>query len=667
VSGPDLGQVFRDEAAERLDEMDAALLAAESGRAGPEAIDLLFRHAHTLKGTAGFVGRDDVGELAHAMEDVLEQVRSAGAFPARLVSVLLGAVSALRSMVTDGGETPPGLLTELARARNEMAARSPDEPDGPSGEPPDGSPDGTSAGAAAGTTGTDKRLLRVPASKIDHLIDVVAEVIQVRAHELGETDPDDEAPLPAGTGEPGDGQAAARMLDDLRDTAVGLRTLPLATICGAMPRVVRDLAATTGKEADFVLTGGDTELDRVVLETLSEPIAHLLRNAVSHGIETPAERQAAGKPRRGRIELRAVPRGSVVEVAVADDGRGVSAEAVARAGGAGSLTELLTRPGYSTAGEVSDAAGRGVGLDAVREHVRSFGGTLEVRSEPGMGTEVVLLLPLALSLMDVLIVQRAGALFAVPLPAVAEVVTAGPAASLQGQRMLTIRERPLPLADLAALIGAAAPPLPERPPALVIKTSERTIAVACDALAGQQEIAVKPLGPLLAGAGSFLGAAVLSDGNIALLIDPHALAAVSRERGGGLPGAAEAGRQPAPVILVAEDSFTARELQRTILETAGYQVLTARDGREALDVLGREPAVALVVTDLEMPQVGGLDLTRAIRADPARSSLPVVVVTAHGSEEDVRRGIEAGADAYMAKRSFDQHALLATVERLVGR
>jgi two-component system, chemotaxis family, sensor kinase CheA len=449
--------------------------------------------------------------------------------------------------------------------------------------------------------------------------------------------------------------------------AVGLRTLPLATICGAMPRVIRDLAAATGKDVDFVLSGGDTELDRVVLETLSEPLAHLLRNAVTHGVETPAERESAGKPRRGRIELRALTRGSIVEAAVADDGRGVSAATAAQAGSAGSLTDLLTRPGYSTAGEVSDTAGRGVGLDAVREHVRSFGGSLEIRSEPGRGTEVILLLPLALSLMDALIVERGAALFAVPLPSVTEVLTATGAASVQGQRTLTVRDRPLPLADLASLIGAAAPPLPERPPALVIKTAERTIAVACDALVGQQEIAVKPLGPLLAGAGAFLGAAVLGDGRIALLIDPHALVTSGNRDRGGLPGGTDADRPAAPTILVAEDSFTARELQRTILETAGYQVLTARDGREALDVLGREPEVALVVSDLDMPRVGGLELTRAIREDPARSSLPVIIVTAHGSQEDVRRGIEAGADAYMAKRSFDQHALLATVERLVGR
>jgi two-component system chemotaxis sensor kinase CheA len=215
--------------------------------------------------------------------------------------------------------------------------------------------------------------------------------------------------------------------------------------------------------------------------------------------------------------------------------------------------------------------------------------------------------------------------------------------------------------------------------------------VSCDALIGQQEVVVKPLGPLLAGIAGYLGAAILGDGRIALLVEPSfiasrqhrspasalALAPATREpaREPAAPATSEAAGDPgddsadsdARKILVAEDSFTVRELQRTILQAAGYQVVTARDGREALNLLRRNADVALVMTDLEMPELDGLELTRSIRADPARSTLPVVIVTSHATEEDRRRGIDAGADAYMAKRSFNQHALLATVERLVGR
>jgi two-component system chemotaxis sensor kinase CheA len=325
---------------------------------------------------------------------------------------------------------------------------------------------------------------------------------------------------------------------------------------------------------------------------------------------------------------------------------------------------VLARAGYSTAGKVTELAGRGVGLDAVRSYAHSLGGAFEIRSQPGHGMEVILLLPLALALLDVLLFERGGAIFGVPLAAVEEVVTVSHTATIRGRPSLIVRGRSLPLADVAVLLGAQAPPLGRRPLAFVIAVPGRRIAVVCDALLGEEEVVVKPLGPLLAAVPGYLGAVILGDGRVALLAEPAALAQ-------GRPDTAvrPAVVRPADVlkILVAEDSFTVRELQRSILEAAGYQVVTARDGSEAMRIVSRDAGIALVITDLEMPGLDGLELTRAIRADPARASLPVVIVTSQGSEEDQRKGIAAGADAYMAKRSFDQQALLATVERLVGR
>jgi two-component system chemotaxis sensor kinase CheA len=194
--------------------------------------------------------------------------------------------------------------------------------------------------------------------------------------------------------------------------------------------------------------------------------------------------------------------------------------------------------------------------------------------------------------------------------------------------------------------------------------SGRKLAVACDALVGKEEVVVKPLGPLLAHVDGYLGAAILGDGRIALLIEPGALARNRRPARSLVPTADAA---TVSRVLVVEDSFTVRELQRSILEAAGYLVVTARDGYDALRVLATDADIALVVTDLEMPELDGLGLTRAIRAEASRTSLPVVIVTSRGSDEDQRLGIEAGADAYMVKSSFDQQTLLATVERLIGR
>jgi two-component system chemotaxis sensor kinase CheA len=281
--------------------------------------------------------------------------------------------------------------------------------------------------------------------------------------------------------------------------------------------------------------------------------------------------------------------------------------------------------------------------------------------------EVVQLLPVALALMEVLLFERAGAVYGVPLAVVQQVVMVTQRLTLEGRQALEIGGSSVPVADFAALIGAAAPPLGDQPPALIISVAGRRAVVTCDALLGEEEVVVKPLGPLLAGLEGYLGASILGDGRIALLIEP----AMLTRKPPGVPGPPGPGGTGGPAaatkILVVEDSFTVRELQRSILEAAGYSVATAHDGRDALAVLDRDAAISLVITDLEMPELDGIGLTQAIRADTARSALPVVVVSSRTGEEDMLRGIEAGADAYMGKRSFDQHALLATVERLVGR
>jgi two-component system chemotaxis sensor kinase CheA len=654
----DLSLAFRDEATDRLDQMDAALLAIESGKAGAPAVAELFRHAHTIKGTAGMLGLDDIRVLAHAVEDVLAVMRDGPAVPSEFADPLLRATGALRAQVKGDDVPADALLRELA----EITAK-------PAGTGRPGAAEGSrhiiaeTGGRAqvpsqAGHGSTEQRLLRVPAGKIDHLIDTVGEAVQERrrvAHAISAA-PD----LPPAVADALSKQA--RTLGELKDAAVQLRTLPLDVIAGPLPRAVRDIARTAGKDVEFTVTGADTEIDRVILESLSDPLTHLLRNAVVHGLESPAEREQAGKPAAGRIELRAVPRGSLVEIVVTDDGRGVSVAVMEDARREGSLTEVLTRPGYSTTKEVTSLAGRGVGLDAVKTYAQSMGGTFEIRSEPGMGMQVTLLLPLALALLEVLLFERGGALYGVPVASVEEAVTVAQTVTLEGRHAMNVRGRALPIVDVAAALGAQAAPLREHPPALVISAGGGKIVVACDTLVGKEEVVVKPLGPLLARVEGFLGATVMGDGRIALLAEPGALARNRRPASSPVAVAASVSR-----VMVVEDSFTVRELQRSILEAAGYSVVAARDGREALRVLDSDPDIVLVVTDLEMPVLDGLGLTRAIRADTARASLPVVIVTSRGSDEDKRRGIEAGADAYMAKSSFDQQALLATVERLIGR
>lgn len=656
----DFLEIFRDEARGRLDRIVETLLALENGSAQADALDVLFRDTHTLKGAAGMVGLDDIGALAHVMEDLLSHARDDGALPGGLIDPMLRSADALRRHAEGDGEPIAPLIAELTAAR--MAEDAPTAQPDPEPEPePEPMP---TPAPATQSAGRERRSIRVPAEKIDTLLDLVGETVLHRRrleHELAARGGvkrlvSDELDV------------GERLLDDLKGAAIAMRTLPLSSIVSPLPRAVRDLAGETGKEVELVVEGADTELDRVILERLPELLVHLLRNAIAHGIEAPDERQRVGKPPRGRLQLRAEQRGGTVEVTVADDGRGVSDKVLAEASRIGSLTEVLTRPGFSTAEEVSAISGRGVGLDAVKEQVEACGGSLEVRSERGEGTAVILRLPLALALIKVLLVERGRNLYGLPLASVEEALALGETTSLGGRPALELRGRSIPLSDLAQLIGDSAEPAAPRAPVVVLSASGKRVAVTCDALLGEEEVVVKSLGPLLSNLPTYLGAAILGNGRIALLVDPAALVRASTEqrttgRGASIAAAAAA---PAPKVLVVEDSLTIRELQRSILEAAGYRVQTARDGRDALTHLDRDEGIDLVVTDVEMPDMDGIELTRTIRAHTTYSALPVVIVTSLGDDDDRQRGIDAGADAYMVKQKFDQHDLLETVERLVG-
>ncbi len=625
-------EIAREEAGECLGRIEANLLAVEAGRRDPELVDSLFRDAHSVKGAASMVGWLEVAAVAHGMEDHLEDARDRGELRAEEVGSLLKATDELRRAVNTAvavpGETPPE--PELQPAEVRHAA------------------------------------MRVDPVRVDRVLDAVGETVLHRrrlAHIAGDRI------LAAGDAAEEEMDRGELLLDQLQDAVIAMRTLPVSSIIGPFPRAVRDLAAAEGKEADLVVSGAETQLDRVILEGISDPIVHLLRNAVAHGVESPDEREAAGKPRRGRIELRAEQRAGMVAIEVADDGRGVSPRLLERAAAGGSLADVLSTAGLSTAVEVGDLAGRGVGLDAAKNHVEALGGRIEVRSEPGRGTQVVLLVPMTLALLNVLLCERDGQAFGLPVSSLREVVTVRETASLGGRARVELRGEAVPLADLTALLGAAPPPpppSPQQPPAIVLASATRAVAVACDRVLGDRELVVKSLGPLLAEVEGYLGAGILEDGRVALIVDPNHLLETGSTR--SLASAPiSAPRRRAPKVLVVDDQLSVRQLQRSILEAAGYRVDVARQGREALQKVLDDPELDLVLTDVQMPEMDGFELLKAIREDESRGSLPVAIVTSRGSEEDRRRGAEEGADAYIVKEEFNQQALLETIGRLVGR
>jgi two-component system chemotaxis sensor kinase CheA len=641
---PETLAIAREEATECLERIERNLLALERGGDDPELIDALFRDAHSVKGAASMVGWTEVASIAHGIEDRLEGPRDEGRLPKEQIDPLLKATDELRRAVDAAG----------GGAGEERA------------EPPSPTVD-SQADAHPAETPThqeeQRHAMRVDPGKVDRMLGAVGEAVLHRRrleHIVGErilAAGDDEAEEELDLGE--------RLLGELQDAVIEMRTLPLSTVTAPFPRAIRDLANAEGKEIDLVISGAETQLDRVILEGITDPIVHLLRNAVAHGIEGPGEREQSGKPRRGTVELRAEQLGGTVAIQVADDGRGVSAELLERANELGSLADMLTTAGFSTAVEVGDLAGRGVGLDSVKSHVEVLGGSIEVRSEPGRGMEVSLLVPVTLAVLKVLLCERGGQPFGLPVSSVREVVTVKEAASLGGQPCLEHRGETVPIGDLAGMVGALAPPLPRPPPAVILASATRAVAVACDRVLDDRELVVKGLGPLLANVAGYLGAGILEDGRVALILDPNRLLeAPSRGAAVGSPLKAE--KRAAPKVLVVDDQFSVRQLQRSILEAAGYRVETARHGREALEKIAADPDLEMVLTDVQMPEMDGFELLGAIRQDPEHGALPVAIITSKGSDEDKRRGAAEGADAYIVKKEFNQQALLETVGRLVG-
>jgi two-component system chemotaxis sensor kinase CheA len=647
-------QIFRQEAGERLDAMVSTLLQVEAGAGDPESVRELFRHAHSLKGTAGMVGLEPIAQVARSIEDVLAEARASGELDAAAAEPLLRATDAIRA-----GMAGEAVDVDAVTARLRAAPTEPEPPPPPPG--PAARPDGTD-GVAAPDAPVRMATMRVGADRVDELLDAAGEAVLHRRrleHMLGPTVEHDEhlrEELDRGD----------TLLSDLQHSVLELRTLPLSSIVASFPRTVRDTAARAGREVELELTGVDTQLDRTMLEGISDMIVHLLRNAVSHGIEPPDEREAAGKPRRGTVEVSAEARGNRVEVTVADDGRGVATDLLQRAGTRTELGELLATPGLSTAGAVGELSGRGVGLDAVQRDLKQLGGVLLVTSEPGRGSRFTLRLPATLAVLPLLMVERAGQRFGLPLQTLAEVVSAERIVTLGGRQTVEIDGEVLPVADLAVLLDRVGLRAASGGPVLIIDVTSRRAAVRCDRLLGEQDAVMKALGPLLGALPFYLGATVGDDGTIALVLDArHLLRAAPAAADAGPVTIDEAPARRPPCVLVVDDQFTVRELQRTILASAGYDVLTAGDGREALDALRGGDPVDLVLTDIEMPVLDGFGLLAAVREDPRHASLPVVIVSSRGDEEDKRRGAEAGADAWMVKAEFDQHALLDIVRRLV--
>lgn len=478
----------------------------------------------------------------------------------------------------------------------------------------------------------------------------------------------------------------------LEDHVRGIRLLPLSTVFALFPRMVRDLAIDQGKEAELALAGGDLTVDKRILEEMKDPLMHLIRNAIDHGIEPPAERERLGKPRSGMVRLSAAGENGNVLLEVQDDGRGLDLEVIRREAKKrglhddatlasmtpGQLQQLILMPGFSTSTYVTELSGRGVGLDVVRVNVERMKGDIRLQSTFGQGLAVQLRLPLRLSTTRILLASAGGRLYGLPVESVqtSRRVRDEQIFTLEGKAAFLLDGQPVMVARLADLLelppggkngsGGGAGATPEPMACIVVQVGAERLGLLADDLLTEQEVVPKPLGAPLKRVRNVSALAMLGNGEICAVLNPSdLLRSAQREirtaAAGRRSETAEAAR---PVVLLVEDSALIRAMEHRILVDAGYEVVTAMDGMDALNALGRR-AFAAVVSDIVMPNMDGLALAARIRAEPRYQDLPVILVTSLASDDDKRRGLDAGANAYIPKPAFDQRVLVETLKRLI--
>jgi len=733
-----LRETFRVEAAEHIEAMTAGLVALE--RAGdaerPPITETIFREAHSLKGAARSVSLAGVEALCQELESVFaamkrEELRlSTGMLDA--VHPALGVLATLCSSPgappsAKGQEQEQHALAALKRivrgAPGPQAALAADVPPAP--------PDAPAPRIAAATAAPDT--VRVSTQKLGAILLEAEELVGAkiagygRAAELralaadlahwnqrrvreaarrrrgqeGTTAASDllESELlytrtlenslrKLAVSTHQDVLSLAAIIDRLLQGTKKVLLLPCSYLLGTLPKVVRDLAREQGKEADLVVSGEDIEIDRRVLDELKDPLIHLLRNCVDHGIEKPDARRELGKPSRGSVTITAKPvEGNRVEFTVADDGSGIDAGKVGKAAvrlglvsadEAARLTEadvtgIIFHSGLSTSPIITELSGRGLGLAIVREKVEKLGGTITVTSTPGAGATFRMLVPLSLATFRGVLVDVAGRRFVIPTASVVRVSRVKPdeIKTVENRQTITLGERAVSLVrlrDVLELSGPDGRTNGAARPVVVLRALDRQLAFVVDEVQGEQEVMVKSLGRQLTRVRNIDGASISGSGAVIPILNVVDLVASASTAGAPGPIDAAQMQDAAPErrrrLLVAEDSITARTLVKSILEGAGYEVEAAVDGLDALTRLKTAP-FDLLVSDVDMPRMNGFELTAKIRADKKLGELPVVLVSALGSQKDREYGIEVGANAYIVKSDFDQSNLIEIIRRLL--
>lgn len=698
-------QRFVEEAADHLPRLREGVSALEQGDADKERINELFRAVHTLKGSSRMLKLAPITAISHSTEELLSAFRDGSQVPTPATSSLLNqAIDALADLVGQlaRGATPadlsnadPALCHALeAAATGKLPASTPPPVAGvkvnTAARPTNLDPLGKAAGS---TSMVLSDTVRVRLDRLDDVIRLMGEVLSGHHHLhslveqarlLGTTLPTGhQATFNAFNRELKDSVLSHdALMSDLHDRALQMRMLPLSVVFDPLAQMARELAHSLGKTVDCRVRGSEIELDRQMIDRLSDPLIHLLRNALDHGLEPPEQRQSIGKPQRGQLTLKAWQDDSWVVIEMRDDGAGISVEAVRQKALAKNLLteeqlqalseqetlELIFLPGFSTKAMITDFSGRGVGMDVVkRTIVDELSGDLQLVSEAGTGTCFTLRLPLSLAMMRVLLVNVGQATLGVTAPHVAELLECSTSEFIDaaGQTALILRNEFVPVVALAELLSLpTTTQQADNVLLLVVHQRQQKLALIVDALVDERDMVIKPLPahlrylPLVSG--------MVSQGRNALVSLLHVPALLERARRTEQRGiATTTTTTQAHRILVVDDSLNTREIEKDVLEAWGYQVTLAENGRDGLNKALADKFDA-VLTDVEMPVMDGFALTASLRENEDYRHKPIIIITSRETEADRQRGIEVGADAYIVKGSFDQNNLVETLKALLG-
>jgi two-component system chemotaxis sensor kinase CheA len=718
---------FKVEAQEHLTAMTSGLIEIEKGdpRRESETIETVFRALHNLKGAARSVNLADVVAICQAAENVLSALKRTELIPSSpMLDLLHKAVAFIGKLVGEEGLTASEKsgVRELIRGL-EGEIEKPAPVSGLANEPARRLP------AAPGPSPAHTATIRISVAKLDALLLQVEEMLLVklamaqrvldlkqvkkrfdlwqkerakrsyrakgRQEIKGEVRSKDGidssiAPFEAALtrvlkAAESDQRSCSVMVDALLADTKKALMLPFLSLLEGFPGLVRNLSREAGKETAFIIQGEQIEIDRRILEEIKDPLIHLVRNCIDHGIELPEERLKKKKPPRGEIKIIVSSRDGMIEIAVFDDGAGIDTskmKAVAEKSGflsqeeAGRLSDgesllLAFRSGITTSPMVTDLSGRGLGLAIVKEKVEKLNGRIEIESQPGAGTTLRMILPLTRATFRGVVVRVNRQPFVLPSANIRRVarVKKEEIRTIGTRESLTLDGRAVSLVRLGEVLrvptgdnrSEADTPFEQ---VVVLGSDELQMAFLVDEILHEQEVLVKPLGRQLLRVRNFSGATILGSGKVVPILNVSDLMKSAVKTSSTYAGAPAEEPKKRISILVAEDSITARTLLRTILESAGYDVKVAVDGVDAFTRLSAEE-FDLLVSDVDMPGMNGFDLTAKVRADKKLSELPVVLVTALESGEDKKRGIDVGANAYIVKSSFDQSNLLKAVKRLI--